>query len=117
VRALELRARASDELRRAVRRWRWSRWSSSRLFTWPLRLVFVAWIIAILAAMLFVEVSTPIKMIALALAIIELIVGWAIASVFDAARTLLPEVRAEVRCGRRPARAPARPVAGRSPPQ
>jgi Zn finger protein HypA/HybF involved in hydrogenase expression len=52
VRMLELRARASAELARAERRWRWSRWTSSPLVGLVLGLASVAWFTAVVYAMI-----------------------------------------------------------------
>ncbi len=94
VRTVELRARAIDELRRAERRWRWSRWSSSPLTTWPMRLAFVGWFVAVVFAAATLDWDGALRVVGTILAGFQVVAGWWAAKIYDAARTRLPTVPA-----------------------
>lgn len=91
VRMFELRNRAALQLKRAERKWRWSRFTSSPLVTIPLRLSFIAWLVAVLAACFALDWPFAALALAAILAGLQALVGWFFASVFaDAAKTLPP---------------------------
>jgi predicted RNA-binding Zn-ribbon protein involved in translation (DUF1610 family) len=91
VRLFELRERAVLQLKRAERKWRLSRFTSSPLMTIPLRLAFFAWFFAIAAAGLTLDWPTPLLALAALLAGLQAFIGWFFVSVFsDAAKTLPP---------------------------
>jgi len=91
VTMLALRQSAVDELRRAERRWRWSRWSSSRPFTIALRVSFLAWFVLICFVEMVVDYPRPVLFLGLIVALLESVLGWATASVYaDEGATLPP---------------------------
>jgi hypothetical protein len=94
VRTFELRKRAVIQLKRAERKWRWSRWTSSPLVTIPMRLFFVSWFVAIIGAALVVDWPGPVLILALILAGLELAGGWFYASYYASARKTLPALPA-----------------------
>jgi predicted RNA-binding Zn-ribbon protein involved in translation (DUF1610 family) len=94
VRTFALRERATLRLKRAERKWRWSRWTSSPLVTIPLRLLFIAWFLAVAAAGLSLDWPTPVLVIANVLAGLELAVGLFYTSFYAKARKTMPALPA-----------------------
>ena len=90
VAMLSLRHAAIAELRRAERRWRWSRWSSSRPFTIGLRASFLAWFVLVCFLELVVDWPHGVLLLGLIVALLECGVGWALGSVYADARATLP---------------------------
>ena len=90
VAMLALRRAAIAELRRAERRWRWSRWSSSRPFTIGLRVSFLAWFVLICFVELVVDWPHAVLFLGFIVALLEAVVGWALGSVYADERATLP---------------------------
>jgi uncharacterized Zn finger protein (UPF0148 family) len=93
VRTLRLRDEVRRELHAAERRWRWSRWTSSWLATWAIRLAFIGWLgVVLFAAMELDEWPGLVKFLAIILAIVEVLIGLGLASAYGAAKKTLPAV-------------------------
>ncbi len=92
--ALVKHAEAERVLARAERVWRWSRFSSAFITVWLARLAMVAWSLAVIAAAVFVDDvgwPSPVAFLAGILALVQLLVGLALVSVFaDMKKTLPP---------------------------
>ncbi|MEO7110609.1 MAG: zinc ribbon domain-containing protein [Polyangiaceae bacterium] len=94
VHTLELRKHAVIRLKRAERKWRWSRWTSSPLVTIPMRLFFVSWFVVIVWAAFVVDWPGLVLLLAAILAGFELAGGWFYASYYASARKTLPALPA-----------------------
>jgi Zn finger protein HypA/HybF involved in hydrogenase expression len=94
VRMLAMRKFAVAELARAERRWRWSRWTSSRLVTLPLALASMAWFALVVWAVIEMGWGRGVDIVALMTA--GFLSGAGIASAFglDAMGDRLPPLPA-----------------------
>ncbi|MFT3692105.1 MAG: hypothetical protein QM831_03120 [Kofleriaceae bacterium] len=91
VQLFQLRRAAMFELRRAERRWRWSRWSSSIISTTLIRLVFTAWFVAVCYAAITVDWG-GMSLIGFIFGLFELVGGWYGAWAYGIARKTLPRL-------------------------
>ena len=93
VQTLTARAETQAELARAERSWRWSRITSARPFTALLYLCIVVWMLLVLGAAAGSSDSDwphMVLFLAVILALVQTLVGFAGVSVLAAARTTLP---------------------------
>lgn len=90
--ALRDREVTAADLVKAERMWRWSRWTSSPLLLWPLRLAIVMWlaVVVVSAAGLSDDWPKMVLFLAVILAVLLLIVGLAWVSGIAAERRQLP---------------------------
>ena len=98
VEVFAVRRRVEDELRQAEELWRRSGWITSRWVTRPLRWLLVPWMLLVLFSVAWLGARgapmafVPTAMIAVILSIVQLFVGFPLASSLDELRDSMPRV-------------------------
>lgn len=92
VAALRDRAATADQLVKAERMWRWSRWTSSPLLLWPLRIAVIAWLALVIVSVAWLREDWPkmVLFLAVILAMLLVLVGLAWISGMARERNTLP---------------------------